>query len=458
KVVSLAFHVKGSGTGRLEVTDGAITASDGTGSNVYTTSKGLDINIPSTADFQAVTLERAQQAATIAKQLPSVIGLNVPFYPDPTKWNNRSASFQATWNITSDVIKEGIALNNKANFTPDASAQAMSGSEIFPALTDGIWYLHLRSQNNIGWSPTLHYRIAVDTTPPNTFKITSNDGFKTENPSPTINFASSDLVSGIDSYSVRLDGVLATTTNLTSYSFQPILPGTHQLTVIATDKAGNSTSQTSTLEITPIASPSITYVNNRVVVDEGEIIAGGISAEGVEVVVQIQNAQKQIVFEQVVPLDGKDNWNITISKALTAGDYHLIVTARDKKMASSFPVSSDTIKVEQRPVLVLGSFEVSQTWFFVGLIIILLGSFSAGWFAYRNWRGQLGRRVAIAQRDVVNTIENLKKDLDNLIKDYEDGNVSKSDITKMEYTLKKMRASLESSSHYVIDNIREIDN
>lgn len=457
KVFRIAFKVKGSGTGKIGVTDGAITASDGTGSNVYTTSKGLEINIPTTSEFQAVKVERATAAATIASALPARMGLNVPFYPDPLKWNNRSSSFQATWKIGSDVIDAAISLNGNPNSIPESTASAMSGSKIFPALSDGVWYIHLRVKNNIGWSPTLHYRIAIDTAPPNPFRITTPGDFKTNDPMPTINFVSSDLVSGISTYTVYLDGVTIATTDKTTYKFKPLLPGVHQLTVSAVDRAGNSISQTETLEILPIASPKITYVNRQVIVDEGGIVAGGTATIGEDVIAQVQNSQKQIVFEQVVPVDPNGNWNITINKSLSLGDYHLLATSRNKEMSSSFPAVSETIKVKMRPILVLGGLEINQTWFFTILILIILISFAAGWFNYYRWRGQLGRRIVIAQRDVVNVIDNLNNDIDKLLKNYTSGKGEESALAETEYTLKEMKGNLEKSRRYVVGNIRKIN-
>ncbi|MFA6476082.1 MAG: hypothetical protein WCV68_01555 [Candidatus Paceibacterota bacterium] len=457
KVMSISFRVKGSGSGRLGITDGAITASDGTGSNVYTTAKGLDINIPATADFQAVKVEQARRAAVTAKELPALLGFDIPFYPDQTKWNNRSASFQVKWKISPDTSQAAMVLNDKPNTIPAASAEALTGSRIFPALKDGVSYLHLRLANNIGWSETLHYRIAVDTTPPAAFKITSDVGLKTGEPRPTISFASSDLASGVNNYVVRLDGDIATTTSATSYKFSPLLPGIHQVMVQAVDNAGNSISQTVALEILPIESPKIAYVNNRIVVNEGSIIAGGTALPGVDLVAQVQNSKNQIVAEQVVPVDSKGNWNVTIIKALTSGDYKLLATARDEKMASSFPVVSEIIKARPRPILVIGNLEITPTWFFVLLILALLGSFSAGWLAYRNWRGQLGRRVVVAERDVLNILSNLDKDLSKLLKNLSDGDIDKTDMAEIEYNLKKMKDYLDKSRRYVVDNIKEIN-
>lgn len=457
RVFRVAFRVKGSGTGRLGISDGAITASDGTGSNVYTTAKGLDINIPSTAEFQSVKLERVRQEATIAKALPAQLGLDIPFYPNQLDWNNRSASFQAKWNISPDTINGAVSIDKNPNSIPTASVETLTGSKIFPALTDGVWYLHLRLENNIGWSSTLHYRLAIDTTPPAPFKIISNVGFQTANPRPTIKFNSSDLTSGINSYSIRLDDVLATTTKLSSYQFSPLLPGVHQLVVVSTDKAGNSTSETETLEILPIEAPEITYLTRQAIVNVDSISAGGISLSGDNVVIQIQNNKKQIEFEQVVPVDRNGNWSTTINKAFNLGKYYLIVTAKDMNMSSSFPVISESINVKSKPVLTLGNLEVTLTGFFIGLVLILLIGFASGWLAYHNWREQLGRRVTVAQRDVISVIDHLDEDIIKLSKVYNKISLSKTDLTEISYILESMEDNLKKSRHYVIDNIREIN-
>lgn len=458
KVMKVAFKVKGSGTGRLSVSNGAITASDGTGSNVYSTSKGLDINIPATSEFESVKVERAQQAITLAKKLPALPIIEIPFYPDQNNWNNRSSNFIVKYAMGSDITKVGLDINKNPTSTPPENNEALSGSKIFSSLSDGIWYLHIRFANNVGWGPVLHYRIAIDTTPPNAFTISSNDSFKTVNPKPTINYKTSDLGSGINSYIVYLNGeVVVTTVERTTHQFAPLLPGVHQLSVLAVDNANNSTSQSEKLEILPIESPIITYVSKSVIVDEGIITAGGTAPTRGEIITQLQNNDKQIVYEQTVPVDSSGNWNITISKSLAKGDYQLLATARDENMASSFPVLSETINVKEKPMLVLGGVEINKTWFFVDLIIILLVAFGAGWLSYYKWREQLGRRTIIAQRDVDNILDSLKMDINKLLKNHFNEGSKESDLAEIEFTLKKMRTNLEKSHGYIVDNIREIN-
>ncbi|MFZ2038739.1 MAG: hypothetical protein WAV11_02285 [Minisyncoccia bacterium] len=456
-LLQISFRVKGSGTGKLGITDGAITASDGTGSNVYTTAKGLDINIPTTAEFQAVKIERANLEATLAKTLPKLIGLEVPFYPDPQKWNNRSASFQARWNIGADIVKAAVLLDKKLSSEPTASTEAMSGSKIFPALLDGIWYLHISLKNNIGWSPTLHYRLAIDTTPPTPVIITSKDNLKTSNPRPTISYSSTDSISGISNYIIAADGVIATTTNKTSYTFNPLLPGTRRISVSAVDNANNSTTKTISLEIIPIDSPIIISMSQHIFVGEGDIVGKGTATSGVEVIVHVQNADKQIISEQSMPVDSHGNWSVAISNNLKPGVYNILVTARNKDMASSFPTISKNIVVKERPFLVLGSFEITLAWFFTCLIIILLLTFGAGVFTYYRWLEQLGHRVTIAERDVINTLNNLDSDVSKLQKNYSNGISDRAEINETKSILKNIKMNIEKAHRYVVENIREIN-
>ena len=457
RVVRVAFKVKGSGTGRLSITDGAIMASDGSGTNVYSSAKGLDIIIPTSSEFEAVKVEREKVQAEIAKQLPNKIGLEVPFYPDPTVWNNRSASFQAKWNIGPDIIAAAISIDENPTFTPLSSSEAMSGNKIFSALPDGIWYVHLRVKNNIGWSPTLHYRIAIDTTPPNPFNITSDSALITNDATPAINFISSDLGSGIDFYTISLDGVVATTTKNNSYLFSPLLPGVHDLIVSAIDRAGNSISQTRTIEILPIATPEITYMNRQVFINEGEIVAGGTAEAGVEVIVRIQNEKKQIVFEQIVPIDRNNNWNIAIINTLNLGDYYLLVTARSKDMASSFPVISDVFTVKDRPMLIFGNFEISKTIFYSSFIFALIFVLLLILLAYSNSRRRVSRRVFSAERDVDSVLSKLEGDIKVLDKNYSDNVISRAEVTEGKSLVKSMLDFVRKGRRKSVEDIDEID-
>lgn len=92
---------------------------------------------------------------------------------------------------------------------------------------DGIWYFHVRLRNIRGWGVTSHFRFQIDTESPESFDITFPDGKETTNIQPVINFNTTDGLSGISHYELKItDGDL---------------PDTRRVLVRAFDNAGNYT-------------------------------------------------------------------------------------------------------------------------------------------------------------------------------------------------------------------------
>jgi len=136
-------------------------------------------------------------------------------------------------------------------FDPTIS-EGLFNNKTFSPLSDGIWYLHVRFKNSVGWGPTMHYRIGIDSAPPLSFTATSPDGLTTANVAPTLLFGTKDQPSGIRQYVVMVDGSVATTTVLTKYTLLPQRPGNHSVVVKAIDEAGNKTESRVTFDILEI--------------------------------------------------------------------------------------------------------------------------------------------------------------------------------------------------------------
>jgi len=129
---------------------------------------------------------------------------------------------------------------------------AATGSFAFtvPMLQEGQFSYQFQAENQAGTlgSPTT-VGFGVDNTPPASFAITANVSGWTNNNTPTLSFATTDAVSGVGYYDYSVD---QGTTWHTAVSPQklPVLPdGTDIVLVRATDVAGNSTTQSITLQI-----------------------------------------------------------------------------------------------------------------------------------------------------------------------------------------------------------------
>ncbi|MHB8860181.1 MAG: cohesin domain-containing protein [Minisyncoccota bacterium] len=261
EVARITFTVKGAGAVSIIFSDGAVTASDGSGTNVLTSMNGLQLTSITTQNATLIKPPQIVRSAVPTGVLPVKPGLAVPLFPDPTAWYPYISKFIVHWSLPKDVTDVATAINRDPAFQPTVS-EGLFDNKSFGPLTDGIWYLHVRFKNSVGWGPTAQYRIGIDSTPPLSFSVSSPDGLSTANVAPAIHFVTKDQPSGIRDYKVIVDGVVATTTVLTAYTLPPQAPGKHDILVQALDQAGNSAESRLTIEI--LEAPLITIAGIRI--------------------------------------------------------------------------------------------------------------------------------------------------------------------------------------------------
>jgi hypothetical protein len=258
------------------------------------------------------------------------------------------------------VTEVATALDQQPTFDPTIS-EGLFNNKTFSSISDGVWYLHVRFKNSVGWGPTVHYRISIDSAPPLSFAITSPDGLATANVSPTIVFSTKDQPSGVSAYKVTVDDVLATTTTLTMYTLAPQAAGKHRVVVQAIDQAGNTTESRA---IVQVAAPAL---------------------------------------------------------------------------------------------ITIGGIRITQFWFFITFIVAICAGVFLGWYLGRKEREQRMRRAVIAERDVQASFGIIKKDVDNLLRKYNDDKISEQEAQEMKVMLKHIVGTIEKNTRYVVQNIEEIE-
>jgi hypothetical protein len=257
QTLRVTFKVVGAGSAEVSFTDGAITAADGNGTNVLSTTKGL--NITSITKQEAARIipppvippvQIIKRPAVPTGKLPAKPILTIPLYPVSGGWYNSISSFLVHWQLPADITAVATVLNQQpTSATSTAVSEGLFDNKTFPSIIDGTWYLHVRFKNDIGWGPATDYKISIDTAPPLAFEVISTDGPATYNVAPSILFESKDQPSGIALYHILVDQKEETTSLLTTYTLLPQSAGKHAVTVIAEDLAGNKTSTTITVDI-----------------------------------------------------------------------------------------------------------------------------------------------------------------------------------------------------------------
>jgi hypothetical protein len=296
-ILDITFVARGSGLAALDFVNAGVTAGDGTGANILSSSTVISFRVGGASVPQNVVSSTAQGATSTQALIPQPIVqqapptptqikrpavptttvpvapvLSVGLYPDQTAWYNTIGNFLVQWPLPLDVTDVATAVNQNPQFDPTVS-EGLFGSKTFGAVDEGIWYLHVRFKNSVGWGPTANYRIAIDTTPPFPFAATVKEGTTTEVSAPTVQFSTKDQPSGIAFYQIFTDGNAAGTTTNTSFVLPSLSFGSHPVVVQAVDYAGNITE--SRLSVT-VAQPPFFIVGGIKITEEiffGTIIA-----------------------------------------------------------------------------------------------------------------------------------------------------------------------------------------
>ena len=263
-ILDITFTAKGNGLATLNFANAGVTSGDGTGANILSNSPAISFRVGGSNIVPAATssatgtpviappvvvqqapsapvqIKRPAAATTTTTTVPIAPVLSVGLYPDPTAWYNTIGNFIVQWPLPADVTDIATAVNQNPQFDPTVS-EGLFGSKTFSAVEEGIWYLHVRFKNSVGWGPTAHYRIAIDTTPPFPFAATLKEGSTTEISAPTVQFATKDQPSGVAFYQVLADGTVAGTSTGAAFTLPSLSFGSHNVVVRAVDYAGNIT-------------------------------------------------------------------------------------------------------------------------------------------------------------------------------------------------------------------------
>lgn len=465
QVLKIVFAVKGGGSGVITLSDAAITASDGSGTNIL--SKTVDAVFAIVAKKEtppvpvpAPTQETIPAPIPIIREpiptgkLPTKPALKVSLYPDETKWSNLASQFNVSWDLTLDVTGVSTALNREPNFAPTKS-EGLFDNKTFAALSDGVRYLHVRFRNDVGWGPTTHYRLAVDTQPPLGFEIVIVEGEATDNPTPTLQFKTSDALSGPKEYQVRIgdgDLIKIPAADFSGTFKLPLQsPGKRRVTVKAVDQADNGIENSVTLETIPIASPGITFVTKELFSDEERgLTAKGTALPDINVLLKaqkvLQKGKGEIVAESAAHSDEKGNWEFTFDQPFRNGRYVILAESQDERGALSLTVESQEIRVKPKPIIQIGAFQLGMGGAALLLLLILVLGFVSGIWFYKKRQQKLALRMEFIESEITKIFKLIKADVEKLMEALKTSTTGDDDyaqkqlrenITKMESYLKK---------------------
>jgi len=459
EVFRVTFKPKESGKGTILFSDAAITAADGSGTNVLTKLNGVELNILAVQEITKAKITAPTQIVRVAERAsssPLLPNISIPLYPDSTKWNNASSRFFVNWKLPPDITDVALVLDKMPMTIPTISEGLFESKEFAP-LADGIYYLHARFKNSTGWGKTLHYRIAVDTAPPLPFNIQIQNT-PPDNPSPKVTLNAHDALSGILHAVLFVDNREVLTMGTTSTALPTTPPGKHVLRVRIIDLAGNSVEERSAFEILPLPLPIVGFLSSAVTLED-PVFATGKSLPNTFVDAYVMSAEQEEVFTASTQTDGSGNWKISIDKILHTGEYMFSVVARDERGALSNQTPHQTFAVKPKTVLSfsgiidLGWFEI----FLLSVFIILSAVGVRGWWYITQKRKREAYSVVVG-RDVDNLTTNFSEDIkktEGVLDESPEGLTPKS-RAELHMYLEKLLANSAKMKKYIGEEVKKM--
>lgn len=178
---------------------------------------------------------------------------------DLNKWRkNNNPTF--SWEKADVMADFSYMIDQDSQGVPDNVSEGPGTSFSYSNMQDGIWYFHIKAKKEEVWGGTSHYVALIDSTSPASFQIKVDPETKTAIRQPLISFMTTDALSGIDHYEIKVVDVTADRENKkdtffietsSPYQLPKLELGSYIVVVRAFDKAGNWRDESAKLEIIP---------------------------------------------------------------------------------------------------------------------------------------------------------------------------------------------------------------
>ncbi|MFA6135847.1 MAG: hypothetical protein WC705_00560 [Candidatus Paceibacterota bacterium] len=457
KILTINFKSKNPGTANFNFSSGSILANDGTGTNVL---KNL---IPLALNFN-LSGESISQSTS-----PSIV-VGTPVAPqifssthiDPNKWYS-SGDVSLSWQVPSDVLEVKTLIGKIPNATPTVGYIPVISSKDIKDLDDGVWYFHVQFRNKNGWGAVSHFRIQIDTTPPDKF-IVRLDENAVKNKKPVVLFNTTDNSSGVEYYKVKVGNgnfVIVTSDKVKSnpYTLDQEESGKYSVLVQAFDRAGNYETSLTEFSIESQEAPKITSYPQTL--SPGEpLIVRGTSQPNLTLTLWIEKGANEIPIFYNTRSDENGNFIFVSEEKIDPGNYKIWVRAIDDSGLKSLPSEKFNLLIEQPKVFKLGLSAINTLNIIVpiiGAIVLIVIIFWYFWYKINSFRRRMKSSIRLAEEDVHKIFDELKEDLRDQIMVLEKTK-SKRELTKEEeIILNKFKKYLYQAEKKIKSDIEKIE-
>jgi len=458
KVITINFRVKAAGVATLNFSSGSALANDGKGTNILASLGNAQFSLGGVAP----TIPESTTSSVVSGA-PSAPQISSPTHPDPNKWYaKKDAKF--TWSVPSGVTGVRLLVDKIPAATPTVVYTPAINEKEVVNLTDGIWYFHTQLRNAKGWGKISHFRFQIDTEPPEPFIIKFIDGNETENPRPTVVFDTTDALSGVNYYKIKIGegdffSVAPEIVETNPYTLLLQNPGKRNILVQAFDSAENYAVATEEFTIKPLQAPVFTEYPKEL--ESGEIlkVSGESKYPNSQIVIGFQR-EKDDPKSFTVQNDQNGKFAFTADEKLNDGIYQLWAEVVDARGAKSLPGEKITIVVAKPAIFRVGSWAVSLLAVavpLVALVLTLLFILWYGWHKFSSLRKRLRQEVREVESALHRAFESLKDDMQKQIKMLEKTRSKRQLTAEEEKIVKQLKRNLDNAEKLIGKELENIE-
>lgn len=465
KIMTINFKVKSAGQASLNFSSGSILANDGAGTNILGGLGSANYQLSSGAASPTTPTEPITATTpTATAGIPAAPRVISSTHHESDKWYNNNKP-QFSWTLPAGVTGVGFYFSQSPTSNPGPVPDGLLTNKSYENLADGIWYFHLKFKNSFGWGPIAHYKIQIDTTPPQPITIRFIDGRVVEQPRIKIIFDTVDAVSGIDYYKIKIsDDILLNIPSIdivphNPFTLPPQSPGNHSLEVTAFDRAGNTATATEEFIIRPALPPQIIEFPQQLKDNENLEIKGETVYPNARVVLSIQQDDKEPNTYQIIT-DQNGKFTYISKKTLPGGLYKIWAYVTDEKGTQSNPSEKISIKVESSAIFRAGTWVIS----FLSVVIPLIALFVLLIFMllytrhkFSLLKKQLRKEVREARSTLHQAFDLLKEDMQKQIKILEKARTKRQLTEEEEKIIKRLKRNLDDAEKLIKKEIEDIE-
>ncbi|MBP9714934.1 MAG: hypothetical protein KBD52_00360 [Candidatus Pacebacteria bacterium] len=240
---------------------GGIIASSGVITNITFRVKSTGQAILRFKDNSEIYLDDGLATADLSQASNAVYQFRLPppqgpivvseTHPDQSVWYQNKNAVLLFADEAGEVQGFSYVLNSDPVSEPDNISEGVKKSVVYNDLDDGVQYFHIKALRDGLWGGTTHFAVNIDSTPPSPFPVNILPSARTASTSPVAQFATTDQLSGVDYYEIKIEPLSTEAINAlgngaslyveanSPYVIPALVKGSYDVTVRVFDRAQN---------------------------------------------------------------------------------------------------------------------------------------------------------------------------------------------------------------------------